>query len=122
VKRLAFAPIPQVLTRHSQRSIELARGVLPGDRRREFDEFIIAELFAETFEQLIPDVAIAERHRVGVFQREPLAITEQIAPFPVFDRFEFGVVVSQLAADRSLQIGSELAAIEQRYSPVDQHR
>jgi hypothetical protein len=69
-------------------------------------------LTLNTGEKIILDIPIAERHRVGILQRDPFATVEEIAGFPVFECRELLIGNSALAADRSVEVSSEYAAIQ----------
>ncbi len=111
--------LPQVLRRHSQRAIELTRSILPGNRRRYFDDRVVVVELAQTRKEFITHIAACDRDRVGVFKRHAFSLVVQRARSVFRQHFDLFVRQSQLAADRSVDVLSKLAAVEGRYTPVD---
>src|SRR5215213_11752327 len=62
----SFPPFPQSLRGDTQGAVELARRVLPGDRRRKFDHRVLAKVAMHLLEEVVVDVAVREGDSVGV--------------------------------------------------------
>jgi hypothetical protein len=102
------------LRRHAQGAIELAGGILPGNDHRQLDDLVVGELLLDADEEIVVHVAVAVGDGVRVFEREAFAVIEERAIFPMLQRGELVVRNVLLAADGSVQVCSELAAVNQR--------
>jgi hypothetical protein len=72
-------------------------------------------------EQVIANIAVAVGDRVCVFERDAFAAVEERAVFPLLQGGKLVIGDVLLAADGSVQVRSELAAVDQR-NPAIQHR
>jgi hypothetical protein len=113
----ASGSLPQSLRRYSQRAIELAGGILPGDDRGQFDQCIVVVSAAKPREEVVVYLTSAEGHAVRVLQGDPLRFVVQRASGIVGQCENLGIGQSQFAADGSVDVLSELAAV-QRCDPA----
>jgi hypothetical protein len=107
------------LCRDTQGAIELARGVLPGDYRGEFYYLVIIELGLNAFEEVVIDVTITQRHRIGIGEGNLLTLGEQFARLPVLESVKLCIRMAQLTADRSVQVCSEDAPVENGHPAIE---
>lgn len=113
---------PQPLRGHAQRPVELARRVLPGNDRRQLDQCVAVEEPAQPLEELILYVSVAIGHTVGVLQHGSLHLAVERASRIIGQRQDLLVGDAGLAAHGSLEVLSELAAVDHGDPPVDERR
>jgi len=65
---------PKLLRRNPQRTIELCRGVLPGDGLGQLHQRIVIEQSMHARKKVVGDITPGDRHRIRVFQRRSLAL------------------------------------------------
>jgi hypothetical protein len=75
--RRVQSSLPEPLGWDAERSVEARGRVLPRDDHRQFSDGVVVVVSLQAREELIVDVAARVRHRVGVFERHNLRITEE---------------------------------------------
>lgn len=119
VNTLTARTPPQPLRRHPQRPVELAGGVFPGDGGGQLDDRIVVVVGAEAGEESVVDVAVAEGDGVGVGEGGALGLVVERARRVVGEGIDFLVRNTQLAADGSVEVLSELAPVVRRDATID---
>jgi len=114
--------VPESLRWHTKGAIELARGILPGDSRRQLDDLVVVEVLLHSAEELVVNVAVGEGDGVGVFEGGPIRVSVMGTVRVVLQVEDLPVGRSQFAADRSVEVISEDAAVEHRHPSIDQRR
>src|SRR5215467_10604126 len=71
--------LPEPLGWDAERSVEARGRILPRDDHRQFSDGVVVVVSLQAREELIVDVATRVRHRVGVFERHNLRVTEERA-------------------------------------------
>src|SRR5919197_6030823 len=112
--------LPELLRGDAQRPVELARSVLPGDDLGQLDDCVVVVEAAQAREQLVAHVAPGDGHRVRVLQGDALRLRVERAGGVVRERLDLFVRDPELAADRSVDVLSELAAVPSGHAPVDE--
>ena len=113
--------LPELLRRNPQRAIEFRRRVFPRHDFRQLDDGVVVEVLAHAREELVGDFAAGDGHGVGEFEDEALDVVEEWRRFPIGQRQQLLVRDAECAADRSVDVLSELAAVEEGDAPID-HR
>jgi hypothetical protein len=80
------ARLAEALRRDIQRRVELARHVLKRDQGRQLDERVVIEVLLAARHQLVGDRQVRPRDRLGVVERDALALAEQSAATPAPER------------------------------------
>src|SRR5260370_29752013 len=86
--------------------------VFPRERRREFAELRIIELFAQLNKQCVWKLDGSLRHGIGVLQDQPLRLRKQLAASVVGQRGDFLSRSAVGSADRRTDVHSKGAADE----------
>src|SRR5215208_5293762 len=116
----AAFPLPESLRGDAQRAVELARSVLPRDDFGQLDDLVVVIVPAQHGEQPIRHVEPGHGHRVGVEERHALGLRVERAQRVVRERLDLLVRKPQLAADRSVDVLSKLAAVNRRDTAIDE--
>ena len=88
---------------------------------RQLDDCVIVEVFAYARRKLVRDLAAGDGHGVGEREDEALDVIEERRCFPIRQRQQLLVWDAEGAADRSVDVLSELAAVEEGHASID-HR
>src|SRR5690606_10520197 len=107
-------PAAKSLRRDTERAVELARHVLEGDERRKFDERILVEMPPEAGEQRIIDLAVRQRHRLGVVEGDALPLLEQRTVAPGGEGVDLLRRHASPFENEGIEIDAERAVIELR--------
>ena len=110
--RLLRLRIPETLRWNAQGPVELRGSVFPGDRHRQLHNRVVVVELAEPREESVIDITIAERDRVGILQRNLLRHGEQRARLVLAELEDLLRRDAETAADGSIDILSELAAVQ----------
>src|SRR5829696_378021 len=116
----AAFPLPESLRGDAQRAVELARSVLPRDHLGQLDDLVVVVEPAQPREQLVGHVSARHGHRVRVRERRPLGPRVERARLVIVEGVDLLVSYSQLAADRSVNVLSKLAAVVPGHAAVDE--
>ena len=114
---LAF---PQLLRGNSQRTIELAGSILPGEDLREFHNGIVVILLAQTAEELVAHVAAGNCRAVDIFKRGALNFVVKRTGLIVGQVEDLLRRDAEFATDGRIDILSKLATVETRYPAIDE--
>ena len=76
---LASGRLPEPLRWDAERPVEARRCVLPRDDHRQLRDSVVVVVPSHAREQLVVDVAVCVRDRVGVFERNLLRVAEERA-------------------------------------------
>src|SRR5438874_2558823 len=116
----ARSSLPEALRWDAERPVEARGRVLPRDDHRQLRDGVVVVVPLHAREQLVVDVAARVRDRVGVFERHLLRVAEERALRVVIERLEFLRRDAEPAADGSIGVLSELAAVPPGDATVEQ--
>ena len=114
------SPLPELLGRDSQRAVEFAGGVFPGDCHGQLDDLVVVVVLLQLGEEGVVDILIAQRDRVGVLEGNPFGGGEMRGFCIGFEREDFFVGDAQSAAHGSVDVLSKDATVERGDAAVDQ--
>ncbi len=112
--------LPEFLRWDAERPVEARGRVLPRDDHRHLRDGVVVVVPLHAREELVVDVAVRVRDRVGVFERHPLRVAEERALRVVVERLEFLRRDAEPAAHGSIGVLSELAAVPPGDATVEQ--
>ena len=112
--------LPELLRRNAQRAVEFRRRVFPRHDFRQLDDGVVIEALAHAREELVRDFAAGDGHGVCEFEDEAFDVIEERGRFPIREGKQLLVRDAECAADRSVDVLSELAAVEERDAAIDQ--
>ncbi len=113
-------PVPESLRGDAQGAVEATGGVLPGDDGGQLDQRIVAEVLPEPIEELVTHILVGQRHRIGILQGQPLHLGEVRARRVIVEREQLFIRDAEGAADGSVDVLSEEAAIDRGDASVDE--
>lgn len=111
---------PQPLRRYAKGSVEFARSVLPSDDFGQLDDCVVSVVLAQAREEFVRDFAARDGHRVGETKRDALRFRVERARLVIVERVYLLACYPNLAADRSVYVLSELAAVDVCDAAVDE--
>jgi hypothetical protein len=111
---------PELLRRHAEGTVEFARRVLPSDDGRQFNDLVFTIKTLQAREQFVAHLTPGDRHGVGVFERDALGFVVERTVGIIRERQNFLTADAKLAADRSVDVLSELAAVDRSDAAINQ--
>src|SRR5216684_117195 len=112
--------LPESLGGNAERAVELAGRVLPGDDLGQLDRCVVVVEAADPREQIVADVTIAERDGVRVLQGHALGLRVERAGRVVAKGQDLLVRHAEPAAHGSIDVLSELAAVQRGDTAIEQ--
>src|SRR5258705_4013983 len=112
--------LPEPLRWDAERPVEARGRVLPRDDHRQLRDGVVVVVLLRARKQLVVDVPLGVRDRVGVFERHLLRVAEERALRVVVERLELLRRDAEPAAHGSIGVLSELAAVPPGDATVEQ--
>jgi hypothetical protein len=100
--------------------IEFAGTVFPGDRRRQFHDFIFTEELSKTIKEFVRHVLVGDRDPVGILHRYSFTVIKERAQGVITDCQNLLARDAMFATNCSVDILSEHASIQRSHTAVDQ--
>lgn len=118
---LVACGFPKALRWNSECPIKLARCVFPCDNLCQLNYFVVVKVLAQLREYFVANVSIRERHRIRVRKCHNFRLFKQRAIMEIPKCEKLVVTNVQLAADRSVDVLSEYAVVENGHATIHQN-